>query len=286
MDPTTEWLAGFNARLLESLNSPLSASPRLQSALGSALRAPGKRLRPRFVHESGALFGLPAEAVLHCAIAIESVHLFSLIHDDLPALDDDDFRRGLPTLHCEFDEATALLAGDELLNHAYAELALAANRSRTHAAANAGSEVFQKVFRTLSQCTGRAGMIGGQMLEVELLLEGAEPTLAKLSEIQNLKTGALFRAAILLPALLAGEAEDSLRFLELERYAGDFGFAFQIADDLDDEIQDQAQSRKNILSHLGRGPAIELALSNLGRHEIGVHFSATRILLDLISSKS
>jgi farnesyl diphosphate synthase len=290
MHPTTEWLTSFNSRLLESLDAPASASPLLQRALKSALSAPGKRLRPGFVFESGALFQLPEKARLHCAIAIESVHLFSLIHDDLPALDNDDFRRGLPTLHREFDEATALLAGDELLNHAYAELALAVSHSTIPKGTASGdgsiSDVTQRVFRNFSLCTGRAGMIGGQMLEIELLREGSEPTLARLSEIQSLKTGALFRAAILLPVLLSGETENSDRFIELGRYADDFGFAFQIADDLDDEAQDQAHSRKNILSHLGRSSAIELALSNLKRHEIGRQFSFTRALIDRISSKS
>jgi farnesyl diphosphate synthase len=246
--------------------------------LRSSFQGPGKRLRPRFVHESGALFGLPSEAILHCAIAVESVHLFSLIHDDLPSLDNDDFRRGIPTLHRQFDEATALLAGDELLNHAYAELALASAQCPQ---ANPA-----RVFRFFSLCTGRAGMIGGQMLEVELLRKGKEPDLATLSEIQHLKTGALFRAAILLPALLAGEAGDSARFRDLEAYANDFGFAFQIADDLEDEAQDLAQSRKNILCHLGRDSAIRLALANLARHEVAASFSANRILSDLLSSKS
>lgn len=273
-----EWIATFNARLLKSLNTPPGASPLLQKALNSAVLGAGKRLRPRFVYESGTLFHLPDEAILHCAIAVESVHLFSLIHDDLPALDNDDFRRGQPTLHREFDEATALLAGDELLNHAYANLAAAGEESHPGALAQA--------FRFFSHCTGRSGMIGGQMLELELLHRSTAPSLAELSHVQNLKTGALFRAAILLPAILSGEDENSSRFAALEQFAHDFGFAFQIADDLEDESQDQSQSRKNILSHLGRKPAIDLALSNLKRHEIGERFSATRILMDLISSKS
>ncbi|NDF14040.1 hypothetical protein EB061_01790 [bacterium] len=272
------WLETFNARLRESLNEPASASPRLEEALRSALQGPGKRLRPRFVHEAGSLFALSEEAILHCAIAVESVHLFSLVHDDLPALDNDDFRRGLPTLHRQFDDATALLTGDELLNHAYSGLALAVVRCPKADVA--------RTFRFFSHCTGRAGMIGGQMLEVELLRDGKEPDLALLSRIQLLKTGALFRAAILLPALLAGETEKSPRFRDLDAYAHDFGFAFQIADDLEDESQDLAQSRKNILSHLGRESAIRLALANLDRHKIATSFSATRTLIELLSSKS
>ncbi len=267
-----QWLSTFNAHLLRTLQEAPIASPLLRSALLYAAEAPGKRLRPQFVHESGARVNLAPEAVLALASAIESVHLFSLIHDDLPALDNDDWRRGLPTVHKKFDEGTALLAGDELLNFSYRLVA-----GLAPFAPNAGA--FGIMLECFSRSIGGEGMIGGQMLELEIVRGMRQADLETLLKVQELKTGALFRASILTPVLLSGEPPESKKIEELDRYASAFGFAFQIADDLEDEEQDRNQSKKNILSLLGRDRAIRLAADGLRMAPCADQFSATGFLL-------
>ncbi|MBU6154511.1 MAG: polyprenyl synthetase family protein [Bdellovibrionales bacterium] len=271
-----DWQALFNAALIRELELQVNPSSRLREALLYAARSPGKRLRPRFVRESSLRFGLSDSAMDFCGIAIESVHLFSLIHDDLPALDDDDLRRGLPTLHKKFDEGTALLAGDELLNLAYSFFMKIGGVSSRNLLAG---------LKYFSKCIGGEGMIGGQMLELELLRSGTTPDLPTLLKIQDLKTGALFRASILIPALLAGEPESSESFRTLESYANSFGFAFQIADDLEDADQDEEESRKNILSLMGRDAAISLAIDGLESMKIATEYSPTAFLLSQLQSK-
>ncbi len=272
-----EWQALFNATLIRELELQNNPSSRLREALLYAARSPGKRLRPKFVRESGQRFGLPDSTIDLCGIAIESVHLFSLIHDDLPALDDDDLRRGLPTLHKKFDEGTALLAGDELLNLAYSFFLKIKN--------GVSSENLLTALHYFSKCIGGEGMIGGQMLELELLHSGTTPDLPTLLKIQDMKTGALFRASILIPALIAGESESSGIFQTLESYANSFGFAFQIADDLEDEYQDEEEARKNILSLMGRDAAIRMAVDGLELQKIAGEFTPTGFLLSKLQSK-
>jgi len=268
----------FNLSLLKTLEAAPIRSKRLKEALIYAARSPGKRLRPLFARESGALSGLDPEASTLSGIALECVHLFSLIHDDLPALDNDDLRRGQPTLHKKFDEGTALLAGDELLNFAYSVFA--------ETARFAAPPAFLLALRFFSRSIGGDGMIGGQMLELELLHEAREPDLDGLLRIQDLKTGALFRASILTPLLLSGGHPESKDFESFQDYANAFGFAFQIADDLDDEAQDRAQSRKNILTLLGRDSAIRLAVERLESSPVGPKFSATAPLIARLKAKN
>ena len=272
------WIHKFNANLLKVLESAPIRSKRLREALVYAAQSPGKRLRPLFARESGDLSGLAPEASNHVGIALECVHLFSLIHDDLPALDNDDLRRGQPTLHRKFDEGTALLAGDEFLNFAYSEF--------TGAARFASPEAFQLALRLFSRSIGGDGMIGGQMLELEFLHESRTPELEELLRVQDLKTGALFRASILTPLLLSGDHPESKKFEAFQNYSNAFGFAFQIADDLEDEAQDQAQSRKNILSFLGRESAIRLAVERLESSPVSPNFSATAFLIERLKSKT
>jgi geranylgeranyl pyrophosphate synthase len=272
-----DWQAHFNTSLCQEIEHQPGFSPRLRDALLYAVRSPGKRLRPRFAKESGERLGLSGTVLDLCGFALESVHLFSLIHDDLPALDDDDFRRGLPTLHRKFDEGTALLAGDELLNLSYSFF------FRMNGLLPEGRLL--PALRYFTNCAGSAGMIGGQMLELEIVRSGSAPDLPTLLKIQDLKTGALFRASILTPALLAGHDESSATFLDLEAFARSFGFAFQIADDLEDEAQDQRDSVKNILSLMGRESAIEMAIKGLESSKIALEFSATPFLIDLLRSK-
>jgi farnesyl diphosphate synthase len=183
------------------------------SALGQ-----GKRLRPFLVVESAALFGVPRQRALRAGAALECVHCYSLVHDDLPAMDDDDLRRGKPTTHKAFDEATAILAGDALLTYAFEILA----EEETHRDAAVRIALVTK----LARAAGVSGMVGGQMLDIEAETQNAAE-LAHIGLIQSLKTGALFRYACEAGAIL-GQADPA----PLIRYAQKIGLAFQIADDI------------------------------------------------------
>lgn len=185
------------------------------SALGG-----GKRLRPFLVCESARLFDVPQAQALRTGAALEMVHCYSLIHDDLPAMDDSALRRGRPTAHVAFDEATAILAGDGLLTEAFTVLA----DPRTHDKA----EVRCALVGSLAAAAGAAGMVGGQMIDISPQRSGLD--LAGISHLQSLKTGALIRFACEAGAILgeAGAAERQA----LTAYAEDLGLAFQIADDL------------------------------------------------------
>ena len=178
------------------------------SALGA-----GKRLRPFLVIESAKLFNAPG--ALRVGAALECVHCYSLVHDDLPAMDDDDLRRGKPTTHRKFDEATAILAGDSLLTLAFEILA----DPETHSDANIRSSLIAE----LAKASGMNGMAAGQMLD----MEADATSLEKILRIQNHKTGALFRFACESGAILAGADRTALR-----AYADNIGLAFQITDDL------------------------------------------------------
>lgn len=208
---------------------PLDAFParRVVEAMRYSALGQGKRLRPFLVVESAALFGVPREQALRTGAALECVHCYSLVHDDLPAMDDDDLRRGKPTAHKAFDEATAILAGDALLTYAFEILSADA----THP----DPAVRLRLIAGLSKAAGMAGMVGGQMLDIEAESR-VTSSLSDISLIQSLKTGALFRFACEAGAMLAGQDSTPLR-----QYADKIGLAFQIADDiLDVESTPQA----------------------------------------------
>ena len=219
---------------------PVTASPagRLIEAMRYAALGQGKRLRPFLVLESAALFDVPRERALRVGAALECVHCYSLVHDDLPAMDNDDLRRGRPTLHRAFDEATAILAGDALLTFAFEILADPA----THPEAN----VRLTLLAELPRASGMAGMVGGQMLDIEAEAQVISD-ISEIMLIQNLKTGALFRFACEAGAILAGKHRAPLR-----QYAGDIGLAFQIADDiLDVESTPAALGKATFVEKLG-----------------------------------
>ncbi len=185
----------------------------------------GKRFRPFLVVESAALFGVPRERSLMAGAALECIHCYSLVHDDLPAMDNDDLRRGRPTTHKKFDQATAILAGDSLLTLAFD----IASRVETHP----DPAIRVALVIALARASGLGGMAGGQMLD--LAAEGrfgnATPLgLADVEELQAMKTGALLRFGCLAGAIL-GEAKDAER-QALDRFGAIVGEAFQIADDL------------------------------------------------------
>jgi farnesyl diphosphate synthase len=193
-------------------------APRVTEAMRYAALGQGKRLRPFLTVESAALFGVPRERALRAGAALECVHCYSLVHDDLPAMDDDDLRRGKPTVHKAFDEATAILAGDALLTFAFEILSDAETHPEAH--------VRIKLVAGLARAAGLAGMVGGQMLDIEAETR-AGSDLDGIVRIQSLKTGALFRNACEAGAIL-GEADPA----PLIRYAEKIGLAFQIADDI------------------------------------------------------
>jgi farnesyl diphosphate synthase len=225
-------IADQTERLLDRLLAPQPADgeqarpARLLEAMRYASLGGGKRFRPFLVVESANLFGVPQQRSLMAAAALECIHCYSLVHDDLPSMDNDDLRRGRPTAHKAFDEATAILAGDSLLTFAF-DLA---SRPETHPAPG----VRIALVSALARAAGLGGMAGGQMLD--LMAEGrfaAEPQRLGLQEIkllQAMKTGALLHFGCVAGAIL-GEAEDAQR-QALERYGAALGEAFQIADDL------------------------------------------------------
>ncbi|WP_340118451.1 polyprenyl synthetase family protein [Pelagibius sp. 7325] len=208
-------------QVLDSLLAPVDGPRgRVIEAMRYGALGGGKRLRPFLVCESARLFDVPRASALRVAAAIEMVHCYSLIHDDLPAMDDSALRRGRPTAHVAFDEATAILAGDGLLTEAFTVLADALTHDK--------AEVRIALVAALAAAAGAAGMVGGQMIDMSPERTGLD--LAGISHLQSLKTGALIRFSCEAGAILAeaGHAEREA----LVRYAEDLGLAFQIADDL------------------------------------------------------
>jgi farnesyl diphosphate synthase len=196
-------------------------APRLLEAMRYALLAPGKRIRPFFVSESAKLFNVDARQALQAGAAIECVHCYSLVHDDLPAMDDDDLRRGRPTVHKAYDEATAILVGDALLTFAFEIL----STPETHPDANLRMELVSE----LAKAAGKDGMAGGQMLDLEA--ESARiADMGRIVTLQAMKTGALFRFSCLAGAILGKASMTERQALAL--YADWIGLAFQIADDI------------------------------------------------------
>jgi len=225
----------------------------LHQAMRYSVFAGGKRLRPVLVMAACEAVGGTAERVLHAACALEMIHTYSLIHDDLPAMDDDDFRRGRPTNHKVYGEANAILAGDALLTEAFRLLAdPEANRGNDPA-------VVLRVIETVARCAGSQGMVGGQVVDMEA--EGKPIDYATLQYIHTRKTGALFLASIQAGAWLGGGRDDQLA--ALTRYGETAGLAFQIADDILDIIGDQAVLGKDVGSDQARGKATYPALLGL-----------------------
>ena len=241
-------------RALEAVTPrPEGLHARVAEAMRYALFAGGKRLRPFLVLEGAALFGASGEGAGRVAAAIEALHTYSLVHDDLPCMDDDDLRRGRPTTHKAFDEATAVLAGDALLTLAFGVLADPA----THPEA----EVRVRLVARLAQASGADGMIGGQM--VDMLAPERDYGPDEVALLQRMKTGALFAFSSESGAILgrAGEAAEA----RMRAYAHDFGFAFQIADDLIDALGDAKTAGKAVGKDAEQGKATLVSLWGVDR---------------------
>ena len=200
-----------------------------------SLFAGGKRIRPALTLEFCRMFGGEDSAALPFACAVEMIHTYSLIHDDLPCMDDDEMRRGKPTNHKVFGESTALLAGDSLLTGAFE---VAASNSVV------GSDISAKAVAYLASCAGRCGMVGGQIMDLEG--EKKKLTLDELLKLHSLKTGALISAASVMGALAAGVELTDPRMEDVVTYAENIGLAFQIVDDILDKTGNAEELGKNV----------------------------------------
>jgi farnesyl diphosphate synthase len=237
-------------RVLDGALPPESLAPqRLHRAMRYATLDGGKRLRARLVYATGRLFGLSMTQLDSAAAAVEMIHAYSLIHDDLPAMDDDDLRRGKPTVHIAFDEATAILAGDALQALAYETLVRAEWPDAAKLAA----------LQELISASGSRGMCGGQQLDMDA--GGKTLTLADLQNVHALKTGMLIKAAIRLPAIVADADSDARA--ALDAFADDLGLAFQIQDDILDVEASTEQLGKSVGKDAAQAKATYPALLRL-----------------------
>ncbi|TKC70609.1 polyprenyl synthetase family protein [Brucella abortus] len=224
---------------------------RLIAAMRHGVLNGGKRLRPFLVLESAALFGQYGQAVLRVAAALECIHCYSLVHDDLPAMDDDDLRRGQPTVHKAFDEAAAILAGDSLLTYAFD--IIASDETELDATTRI------KLVCALTRASGLGGMAGGQALD--LMAETRKPDEAGIITLQAMKTGALIRFACEAGAIIAGASqEDRERMAE---FGSAIGLAFQLADDLLDVTADAGTMGKATGKDAAAGKATLVSLHGI-----------------------
>ncbi|MEO6092409.1 MAG: polyprenyl synthetase family protein [Novosphingobium sp.] len=251
---------------------PADSRARLLEAMRYAAIGGGKRLRPLLLTATAELYGVGREAAIRAGVAIEAIHVYSLIHDDLPCMDDDALRHGKPTLHVAFDEATAVLAGDALHDLAFEIL------SDTATSGDPFTRI--ELVRTLGSASGWQGMAGGQMMDIVAETETLDlPTVTRL---QQLKTGALLGAAVEMGAILGHVAPEGRT--HLRGYARDIGLAFQIADDLIDHEgsavvagkavgKDAGAGKQTFVSLLGADRAraqaqmlVEQAIAHLAQH--------------------
>ena len=249
-------------RLLDSLLCPaplageIARPARLLEAMRYVMLGGGKRLRPHLTVEAARLFGRDGEGPLRAGLALECVHGYSLVHDDLPAMDDDDLRRGKPTVHKAFDEATAILAGDALVTFAFDILA--------DAPTDSDPAIRAALVIALARASGFGGMAGGQMLDLEAegrFAPDGKPlagTEAETLQLQAMKTGALLKASVEMGAILGRAGPDD--FAALATYGRILGQAFQIADDLLDHEGDAATVGKATGKDAARGKSTLVSL--------------------------
>ncbi|WP_133499701.1 polyprenyl synthetase family protein [Cognatilysobacter terrigena] len=225
------WRGRIDAALDRALDLP-DAPPRLRDAMRHAVLLGGKRMRPLLVLATGALLEADEEALLAPAVAVELIHAYSLVHDDLPSMDDDALRRGQPTVHVAFDEATAVLAGDALQSAAFDVLANA----------SVDADIAVALVRELARASGAVGMCGGQAIDLESTGRSADVDVAALERLHAMKTGALIRSAVRMGAI-AGRADRDAH-ARLDAFADALGLAFQVRDDILDVEADTAQLGK------------------------------------------
>ena len=222
---------------------PPDTRTRLVESMRYATIGGGKRVRPLLVVSTAEMYGVDRDAALRAGAAVEAIHVYSLIHDDLPCMDDDDLRHGKPTVHKVYDEATAVLAGDAL--HALAFEILA------DAGTHADPFVRVELIATLGKASGMDGMAGGQIMDMIADEEGVDYDLHTITRLQQLKTGALLAASVEMGAILGRVPPESRA--HLRAYARDIGLAFQIADDLLDVTGDQDKAGKALRKDAEQG---------------------------------
>jgi farnesyl diphosphate synthase len=244
----------IDSRFDALLTPPGDDRDRLYEAMRHAAIGGGKRLRPLLVVGSAGLFAIDRECALRVGLAIEAIHVYSLIHDDLPAMDDDDMRRGRPTVHRAYDEATAILAGDAFQALAFEIIASEATHSDPF--------VRSELVAALAVAAGPSGMVGGQMLDMAAE-SGSEQDLDAISRLQQLKTGALIAFAVEAGAILGRLSPEGRG--KLRAYAHDLGLAFQIADDLLDVEGDPAAMGKAAGKDDAAGKATFVGLLGIDR---------------------
>ncbi len=227
-----DWMTAVQAQVEQALGAFLPHAETVPYKLHEAMRytvlGGGKRVRPLLVFAAGALSGADAGALARAAAAVEMIHAYSLVHDDMPCMDDDALRRGKPTVHVAYDEATALLVGDALQAQAFLVLS-------EGAAVPAARQV--AMLRLLAHAAGSAGMCGGQA--IDLASVGLALTLEQLEQMHQLKTGALLRASVVLGALAGGDLSET-QLASLDVYSNAIGLAFQVVDDVLDATADSA----------------------------------------------
>lgn len=242
-----------------ALHGPGDPPERLVAAMRHGSLNGGKRLRPLLLRQAAEVFGVPPARTVQAGLAVEMIHCYSLVHDDLPAMDNDDLRRGQPTVHRAYDDATAILAGDTLLTHAFGVLA--------HDSLDADPAVRLRLVAELVAGAGAGGMAGGQMRDIE----GETSFLSEraIAQMQAMKTGALIRASVRMGAILGGATDDEL--VALTHYAEAAGRAFQLADDILDVVaspevmgkatgKDAGAGKQTIVARIG----LEAAQRQLG----------------------
>ena len=230
--PFPDWMATAQAQVEAALDRLLpraDAAPcKLHQAMRYTVLGGGKRVRPLLVFAAGELFGASQSALERAACAVEMIHAYSLVHDDMPCMDDDELRRGKPTVHVAYDEATALLVGDALQSQAFVVLSDDAGLPPARQVA---------MLSLLATASGVAGMCGGQAIDLDSV--GLSLSLAQLEQMHQLKTGALLRASVVLGAL-AGSDLSAVQRAALDAYAKAIGLAFQVVDDVLDATADSA----------------------------------------------
>ena len=229
--PFGEWMTSVQRQMEEALSSYLPSASQLPERLHEAMRYTaldgGKRVRPLLVFAAGDLFDASQTDLARAASAVEMIHVYSLVHDDMPCMDDDELRRGKPTVHVKYDEATALLVGDALQSQAFLVLA--------EGEGDAARKL--EMVRVLARASGSLGMCGGQA--IDLASVGIALSLEELESMHRLKTGALLRASVLLGAF-SGKSPSNTELESLNAYADAIGLAFQVVDDVLDATADSA----------------------------------------------
>jgi len=272
----SEGAAAVDEILGQVLTAPEGPESRLFEAMRYSSLGSGKRLRPFLALAASRLCGVPDSRSLRVGAAIELVHCYSLVHDDLPAMDDDDLRRGQPSCHIAFEEATAILAGDALLTLAFEVL----SSPETHP----DGDVRSNLVSGLARAAGGHGMVGGQI--IDLLAEHTDADFAMITRIQRLKTGALIGFSCEAGAILGSAAEE--RRLALHRYAHDLGLAFQIVDDLLDELGSEKDLGKATQKDAAAGKATFVSLLGVEEAKRRAHLLARQAIshLDIFGEKA